>query len=180
MKNEIEFLRDIGKVKTIKRAGWVREGITNPESVADHSFRVAVMAMAFGDKLNVDTNKLIKLALTHDIAEGVIGDKVVERGLQIDNRARKQKDLEEDQILRQLFRNIGIDKAEQFLPEKGSEESILKQLDRLEMAMQALEYEEEFAKDLTEFFDNASHHITHPFLKQILDEIITQRPRSKI
>lgn len=176
----VKFIKDIGKVKKVKRAGWIREGITNPESVADHSFRVAVMAIVFGDQFAVDTDKLIKMALIHDIAEGTRGDKVIERGSQVDNLARDEKNKEEVETLRQIFTDIsGAEKLIQYQADENSKEAkILKQLERLEMAVQALEYEEEFGKDLTEFFENASLHITHPYLKDILDTVKSLRPRN--
>lgn len=43
MKKEVNLIKNLGKIKRIKRSGWVREGINNPESVADHSYRVAAM-----------------------------------------------------------------------------------------------------------------------------------------
>lgn len=178
MKRLIDFIKDVGKVKKVKRAGWVREGVANPESVADHSFRVAVMAMILGEQLGVDTDKLIRMALIHDIAEGVKGDKIVERGNKIDNQARQEKNREEIETLREIF--SGIPSGEEFIQLQAGEESqeakILKQLERLEMAIQALEYEEEFGKDLTEFFENASLHISHPYLKKLLDTVKRSRP----
>ncbi len=33
---EIEFLKKVGQLKALKRAGWVRSGVSGPESVADH------------------------------------------------------------------------------------------------------------------------------------------------
>lgn len=180
MKNVIDFLKNVGRVKKIKRAGWVREGIAGCESVADHSFRVAVAAMVFGGKLGADTNKLIKMALVHDIAEGVAGDKVVERGEKIDNSARDKKNAEEIEILRQIFADIPdnndfVKLQREIIDNKTHEAKIFKQLERLEMAVQALEYEEEYGKDLSEFFDNAAIHINHPYLKKLLEEIKKSR-----
>lgn len=60
----IRFSNIIGKLKVLKRSGWISQvGITEPESVADHSFRCAVLAMCIGDLTNVDTEKLIKMLL---------------------------------------------------------------------------------------------------------------------
>lgn len=182
MRKIISFIKDIGKVKKVKRAGWVREGITNPESVADHSFRVTVMAMVFGKKLGVNTNRLIKMALIHDIAEGVLGDKIVERGNKIDSRTRDKKNQEETKTLKRIFANLQdsreIIRLQQEITEEATQEAkILKQLERLEMAVQAMEYEEEFGKNLSEFFKNASFHINHPYLKKLLNTVKNTRPK---
>lgn len=179
MRDDLKLIKDIGKVKKVRRAGWVREGIRDAESVADHSFRVAVMALVFGQQLGVDTNKLIKMALVHDIAEGIKGDKIVERGIQIDGQAQEQKSREEIETLRQIFADITIvEELINLQSDKNSNEGkVLRQLERLEMAVQALEYEEEYGKDLSEFFENASHHIFHPYLKEILETVKNLRPK---
>ena len=65
----LKFLSEIGKLKDVTRTGWERVKVTNPESVADHSFRLALMAMIYAKNIGLDENKCIKLALVHDIHE---------------------------------------------------------------------------------------------------------------
>ena len=55
---------------------------------------------------------------------------------------------------------------------------MLWQLDKLDMALQALEYEREHKKDLSEFFENAKANISDEFLKELLEEIISRRLKS--
>ena len=76
----IKFLKIVGKLKKVKRTGWLVAGIKNPESVAEHSYRLAVLSMVLGKKFNLNTEKLIKMSLIHDLAEGEVGDLVLERG----------------------------------------------------------------------------------------------------
>ena len=40
----VNLLYEFGRLKNVKRSGWVRAGIENPESVLDHSARVALTA----------------------------------------------------------------------------------------------------------------------------------------
>ena len=58
----ITLFHKVGKLKKIKRAGWTRLGISNPESVADHSFRCAFFAMIYGDLMDLDPEKMMKMA----------------------------------------------------------------------------------------------------------------------
>lgn len=44
--------------QTTKRTGWVRRGIRDPESVADHMYRMGVMALIAGDIPGVDRDRL--------------------------------------------------------------------------------------------------------------------------
>lgn len=181
MKKGIQLIRDIGRIKRVKRSGWVREGIAEVESVADHSYRVAVMAMVFGKFLDVDTDKLIKMILLHDLGEGAVGDKVVERGTKVDIKSREGKDREEIEAVKRIFSRLENGNEFTKLQEESSamqtrEAKILKQIERLEMAIQALEYEEEYKKDLTEFFENAKMHISNLYLKKLLETVISLRP----
>ena len=70
----VEFVAMTGKSKKILRSGWIREKIKDPESVAEYSFQLSVLAMVLADTLGVDKEKLIKMALLHDLGEVVTGD----------------------------------------------------------------------------------------------------------
>ena len=48
----------------------------HPESVADHSYRTALMAMVFSDIRGLDTEKAVKMALLHDLPEALVGDSI--------------------------------------------------------------------------------------------------------
>lgn len=70
-KSPLPFLLEVGGLKRIPRTGWLRT-IKNPESVADHSFRVAIMGLLAPDGL--DKARCMLLGLCHDIPEAVAGD----------------------------------------------------------------------------------------------------------
>ena len=70
----LHFFREAGKLKTLVRAGWTRKGVPAPESVAEHSFRMVLMAMVLGDRQDLDTLKLVKMCLIHDLPEVIAGD----------------------------------------------------------------------------------------------------------
>ncbi len=42
---KIEFLKRVGQLKALKRAGWVKSGVSGPESVADHVRRTKRLLM---------------------------------------------------------------------------------------------------------------------------------------
>jgi putative hydrolase of HD superfamily len=71
---EIEFLSSIENLKKVLRHSWLSDG--RRESTAEHSWRLALMAYRYADKLDqpVDTEKCIKMALIHDLAEAKVGD----------------------------------------------------------------------------------------------------------
>lgn len=69
----LEFLRVVGKLKTLKRTGWVNNGVALPESVADHMYRMAMCSFIITDPA-LDRSRLMKIAVVHDLAEALVGD----------------------------------------------------------------------------------------------------------
>src|SRR3989339_2211175 len=74
MEDLIDFLHKVGQLKGLKRTGWVYKNIPDPESVAEHSFRTAILALVLADELKADKERLVKMALIHDLAESITGD----------------------------------------------------------------------------------------------------------
>jgi putative hydrolases of HD superfamily len=68
------FLFEMGHLKNTPRAGWLLLGVPNPESVADHSFRVAMVAFMLAAVDGADTGRAAALAIFHDGHETRIGD----------------------------------------------------------------------------------------------------------
>ena len=75
----IDTLVALDPLSELPRTGWVLSGVTAPESVAAHSYGVALCAMGIVDALreageNIDGEAVLRLALLHDAAEVVTGD----------------------------------------------------------------------------------------------------------
>ena len=76
MKNLIDFFLKAGEAKRMKQRGLVLRGVKDPATVGAHSFRAAIMAWALARAGNegLDTNRLIKIILVHDLVGGYAGD----------------------------------------------------------------------------------------------------------
>lgn len=70
----VNLFAEAGLLKKIKRSGWWVAGIKDPESVADHSFRCAVIAYYMAHLEKVDPSKAMAMALFNDIHEARIND----------------------------------------------------------------------------------------------------------
>ena len=71
------FLRRAGALKGTKRTGWLDRGIppAQTESVADHTWRTALLAwLAAALAPDLDANRVLRLAMIHDLAEAITGD----------------------------------------------------------------------------------------------------------
>ena len=69
----IDFLRVMERLKDAPRHCWTTGG--RRESVAEHSWRVALMAMLMKDEFpELDIDRVIRMCLVHDIGEAITGD----------------------------------------------------------------------------------------------------------
>ena len=185
MKNKyLDFFKTVGKSKRLPRTGWVREKVKNPESVAEHSFRVGVLAMVLADKLEANKEKLMKMSLIHDLGEIFTGDIVWTRGGLVDIKIRENKEKEELKGLIRLFSGIEDGKKfikifEEMISSSTKDAKIFWQIDKLETVLQAFEYEEEQGVLLEEFFMNADLFIKEKILREIFEEILKERDLKK-
>jgi len=69
MEELLNFFIEIGKLKGRKRRGWLVHQIKNPESTAEHIFRMAILAWILGKKKKLNLERIIKMALIHDLCE---------------------------------------------------------------------------------------------------------------
>ena len=170
----LNLLLTINKLKETVRTGWPLHGVKNDESVADHSFQVAIMAMFLADKVGVDQNKSIQIALIHDLGEIITGDEITERGdITLPNLG--QKLINERDAFRQIFSGIEvkqyIDLYDEFIAGKTPEAKFVRQLDKLETAIQAHKYSKSSGINLDEFYVSARKCITDPILLGFLNKI---------
>lgn len=187
-KNTIDFLSICGKLKQTKRTGWTKykEITSRVESVADHSFRIALMAFVFGlqqeedkEEKVLDVQKLVTMALVHDIAESIVGDITPHCGI-----SKEEKNTLEVEAMEKLKETLGDVAGETIETlwleyENGSsrEARVVKELDKLEMLLQASEYENEYKDvDLTEFYSSCDGSFKTENGKRWVEEILRRRP----
>lgn len=153
----VDFLLTIGALKTNKRTGWVRSGVALPESIADHMYRMAVAALLIHDA-GVDSAKACRIALAHDIAEAIVGDITPHDGVPKDVKSRMERD-----AMERLRGLLGDNPAGQLLYDSWAEyeaglspeAKVVKDIDKLEMILQAFEYERDQAPlQLSDFYDS--------------------------
>lgn len=102
----IEFLNTIEKLKCNTRHSWTSNG--RQESVADHSWRLAVMALLCEDEFpELDISKVVKMCLIHDLGEAVTGD--------IPAFCKTDADeVTEEIAVKKLLSQLPVDAAEEF------------------------------------------------------------------
>lgn len=74
MQGILNFFIEAAKLEEIPRTGWILMGLKNPETVAEHTFRLAILTILFAEKMGFNTERAIKIALFHDLCEVYAGD----------------------------------------------------------------------------------------------------------
>jgi putative hydrolase of HD superfamily len=182
-KGLVDSLLIIGKLKTLKRTGWVREGMPDPESVAEHTFRVCLLVVFLGEELKVSVDKLLKMAVLHDIEEAVTEDPVTQRGAEDvddhDHESEKHiiRDLVSETSAPQELYQLWREHLKKNAKESSREADVLYQLGKIATVWQALEYELGGAdpKKLDEFWENARRHIKKQLFVKLLDSLEKRR-----
>lgn len=181
-KKVIKLAQQVNLLKGLPRTGWLNKNIKNPESVAEHTWRVAILAMILGPELKVNQEKLVKMALIHDLGEASIGDLVWERGNKVVG-SQQEKHKDELEAVKEMFGNTYPEYLElwkEFEKQETPEAKALKLFDKLEMVMQALDYEKNgYAKnDLQEFWDNSEKYLKNSELEELFAQLKKLRKSS--
>lgn len=181
MAPELQFLNYVSKLKHLDRTGWVLKGVTKPETVAGHMYRMAIMSAFLVDDPTIDMNRCIKMSIVHDIGESIIGDITPSDG--VDEAYKNKIETEAIEKLAGLVASKSADEIRQLFQEyedgKTKEAKLVKDLDRFDMVLQAYEYERMEGKPgfLQEFFDSTKEKLAgaHPKVKELLLELYKAR-----
>lgn len=73
-KGAVSYLMEMGALKRGKRSGWWVAGVKDPETIAEHSFRVAVVGAVLAMMEGADPAKVALLCTFHDTQETRVGD----------------------------------------------------------------------------------------------------------
>uniref|UniRef100_A0A183BHY9 5'-deoxynucleotidase HDDC2 n=1 Tax=Globodera pallida TaxID=36090 RepID=A0A183BHY9_GLOPA len=152
----LNLLDAIDKLKHLKRTGWVLVGISEPETVASHMYRMATLAMTLSaHRADLNVDKCIRMALVHDVGEAIIGDITPHCGVSSEEKFRREKKAVET-ISNWLPETVGNEWKTlwtEYEAGRSSEAKAVKQLDKLDMLAQAFSYEEKLSIDLSEFVE---------------------------
>lgn len=175
----LDFMREAIKLKDTVRSGWVLKKVKDPESVADHTFSLALLSMIFGKKMNLNVEKCIKIALIHDIGEVYTGDIVTrfrEEDQPVSNEGKKHLSDESTKklifTLPTEFRKEFSELWEEYHNKNSKEANLVKELDSLDSSIQLLEYKNRTKVGLlSEHLETADRQIKSPEIRKLFEEI---------
>lgn len=178
----VDFLTEILRLKAVPRIGWLLRGVRDVESVASHSFGTAVIAMLIADTArergaDVNVERVLRMALLHDLTEARTGDlpSTVKRyfapGALHDANEKAAADIleplgSEGEALFEVWR--------EYEGRQTLESRIVKAADKLDLLLQAREYERGGAQSLSEFRDSAGDDFSALGLDDLIEDLIAE------
>jgi putative hydrolase of HD superfamily len=172
-------------LKDERRTGWQLRGVTDPESVAAHTWGVSLLCLAFAEEAGVDPGEALRLAVVHDLAEARTGDVPT----RVDSSKEPLSDAEKERRERAAMAELGgpfpaVTEAWETYERRDTPVArFVKDMDLVDMCLQALVYERgeryaegdeafdsEFAA-LDEFFATAEPRLSTDVGRRLFDEI---------
>ena len=173
-----KFLYEMGQLKRVKRSGWWIAGVKDPESVAEHTFRTAVIAYLLARLEGADTGRAVLMALFHDLPETRTNDahRIVRRYADwrdVDKKAMR----EQSKRLPDDVANEVVSFFEEFEKEVSPEAKLARDADLLECLIQAREYQALGYHDVTDWILNAQAALSTESAKRIAAECLKTDPK---
>jgi putative hydrolases of HD superfamily len=176
-------LIELQRLKRLERTGWTLRGLPNgTESVAAHSFGVCTTAMLLADKvkaggLEIDCERVLRLALLHDWAETRVGDMPRTGATYFTPEARKDA---ETQAFADIVKEVGAaatdyrDLFDEYEQRSTLESRLVKAADIIDLLVQAYAMQRAGAKGLDEFWavaENPNFQLP-PVAERVVNELL--------
>ncbi|ETI22539.1 hypothetical protein G647_06614 [Cladophialophora carrionii CBS 160.54] len=158
----VHFFHYLERLKLEKREGWRRFGIDKGESIADHMYRMSLITMLAPPELSsrLDIPRCTRMALVHDMAEGLVGDLTPVDGVPKVEKNRREAETM-DWVAQSLLGKVhgGVPGKEiraawqEYEDSETLESKFVHDVDKIELILQMVEYERanECTIDLSEF-----------------------------
>jgi 5'-deoxynucleotidase YfbR-like HD superfamily hydrolase len=171
-----DFLHEMGQLKRLPRAGWQFAGIPNPESVAEHSFRAAIVGIARATLEGADVGRTAALVLLHDSPESRIGDVPAVGRAYVTTAAPEAVSVRQTAGMPDELAAVFQELVRAYEAEDSIEARLAHDADKLETLLQAREYEAQGNHDTVQWQESSTASLRTHAAKQLADAILATTP----
>lgn len=171
----IALVQFLDRLAVLPRTGWLLRGVADPESVAEHTCGVCVVATRLVDDLRargqtVDGERVLRMALVHDAAEVFTGDIPMPAKTEALDAALEEA---EGMLLGNVLPAADFALWQEAEAGQTLEARIVKASDKLQMLIKALTYEQQRRGRLDEFWQSPKNrrHMDLAFAAEIFAEL---------
>jgi putative hydrolase of HD superfamily len=177
----IDTLVRLDPLSDLPRTGWLLRGVRPCESIADHSFGVALTALLLTDAARaeghtVDGERVLRMALVHDAPEARTGDVPMPAKSAEAKRALDEVDA---RLVQQLLPAALVETWQELHAAATLEARIVKAADKLQMMVKAHVYERQQRGQLEEFWQNPQNFrdMELPFAARVYERLCERAGR---
>lgn len=171
----VELVKFLDRLAALPRTGWLLRGVVDPESIAEHTLGVCVVASLIVDDLRargeiVDGERVLRMALVHDAAEAFTGD--IPMPAKTDRLDEALEDAE-GALLAGVLPESALALWREAEACATLEARVVKAADKIQMLVKALTYEQQRRGRLEEFWEGEKNrrHMGLDFARELIDEL---------
>ncbi|MEV6925325.1 HD domain-containing protein [Dactylosporangium sp. NPDC051485] len=172
------FGYELGLLKRIRRSGWWHAGVRDPESVAEHTMRVAQLAAVIAAEEGADPARAAFLGLWHDTQETRTGDLPHTATAYLAKPSPRQITADQTERLPDRSRDAIRGAVEEYESRQTLEALCAKDADKLEMLLQAVEYRDTGVRRVDGWIDSARKDLKTETGRRIAEAAINISPLS--
>ena len=177
--NLLDLLLEVQLLDRIPRAGYLLSGVSDPESVSEHTWHVAFLVWVLGESIpDLDRLRSLEIAMLHDLAELRTGDLPRTASRYLPDEAKETAEAAAiEEILaplparmRELWKEYQIGET--------PEARLVKACDKLQMMIKVTLYERQGNEGVKRFWDNPTNFPDFglPLIERLFTELRARRP----
>lgn len=167
-----EFVYEIGLLKRYKRSGWLVAGVAAPESIADHSFRAAVLAGVLAALEGASPERAVLLSLFHDSQETRLTDLPYLAKRYVTRMPNEQVTADQVRGLPAPVADLVSGSVAEYEQRTSLEARCARDADKLECLLQAIEYRDQGHHTIQPWIDSSLAALQTPSGKKLADEAL--------
>ncbi len=171
-----EFAFELGVLKRTRRAGWWQAGVRDPESVAEHSLRVAQLAALIAAIEGADPGRAALLAIWHDSQETRTGDIPHTARPYLDQCSPEVITADQTAALPDAARKTVQEAVIEFEAQQTLEARCAKDADQLECLIQAIEYRDAGYARVQGWIDSARNSLRTDTARRVAGAALRTSP----
>jgi putative hydrolase of HD superfamily len=179
MSDELErltgFVYEIGLLKRYKRTGWLIAGVSDPESIADHSFRAAALAAIVAAMEGAEPERAALLSLFHDSQETRLTDIPYLAKAYVKRAPNEQVTAEQTRGLPPVVADMISGGVAEYEDGASLEARCARDADKLDCLVQAVEYREQGNQNIQPWIDSSLAALRTASAKKLADAVLRGR-----
>ncbi|MFP5020779.1 HD domain-containing protein [Pseudonocardia phyllosphaerae] len=170
------FGYELGVLKRLRRAGWWHAGVRDPESVAEHSLRVAQLAALIATEERADPGRASLLAIFHDSQEVRTGDLPPTAKQYLVKPDARAITADQTEALPANSKDMVRATVDEYEGAESLESRCARDADKLEMILQAVEYRDVGVDRVDGWIDSGRKALNTETARRVAEAAVTLSP----